>query len=144
VIVWRISNYASLDGEGGMFASGRWHKAKRRIVYMSDHPASALLELLVHLGPDSQPKSCQLLKINLPDGINIHKTANLPKDWQNHSSVTRIIGSQWLDNCHSAVFKVPSAIVPEASNFLLNPVHSEAIHIKIETVQIIPLDARLK
>ena len=47
--LWRISNYADLSGIGGLKAAGRWHSQGRRIVYLADHPSSALLEMLVHM-----------------------------------------------------------------------------------------------
>jgi len=46
--LWRISNYADLSGGGGLQAAGRWHTRGKRIVYLADHPASAVLEMLVH------------------------------------------------------------------------------------------------
>ena len=46
--VWRISNHGDLSGRGGLRAAGRWHCAGRPIVYLAEHPASALLEVLVH------------------------------------------------------------------------------------------------
>ena len=45
--LWRISNYADLAGTGGLVDNARWHSKGRRIVYLADSPASALLELLV-------------------------------------------------------------------------------------------------
>jgi RES domain-containing protein len=48
VILWRISDHATLDGGGGVSLSGRWHTAGRRIVYCAPNPATALLEVLVH------------------------------------------------------------------------------------------------
>lgn len=127
-----------------MFASGRWHEAPRRIIYASDHPASALLELLVHLNPVAKPKHCQLLKIKLPGDILLPVTSKLPDGWQSQSTVTQTIGNQWLDQNQSAAFSVPSAIVPDAKNYLINPLHADARHIKIESVQSVPLDERLK
>jgi RES domain-containing protein len=143
MIVWRISNYKSLDGQGGLFASGRWHKAERRIVYTSDHPASALLELIVHLDPLAKPKFCQLLKIYIPESVATLGTPPLPNTWQNTSSVTQDIGNLWLDRNATAVFKVPSAIVPESTNYLINPLHADASKISIESIQTVPLDERL-
>ena len=43
--LWRISDFADLAGEGGLLVSGRWHSRGRRIVYLSDHPATALIEI---------------------------------------------------------------------------------------------------
>jgi RES domain-containing protein len=85
-----------------------------------------------------------LLKIRLPDDLKSLGMPLLPKGWQNQSSVTQTIGNQWLDENQSPVFVVPSAIVPEAINYLINPLHPNAALIKIESVQSVPLDGRLK
>ncbi|AVT78400.1 hypothetical protein RPPS3_43380 [Rhodopseudomonas palustris] len=53
--LWRISNYADLTGTGGLRASGRWHSRGRRIVYLADHPSSAVLEMLVHMDREFLP-----------------------------------------------------------------------------------------
>ncbi len=68
---WRISNYADLSGEGGRLAAGRWNRLGRRIVYLAEHPALALLETLVHLEIDAEdmPNRFRLLSIDAPDGI---------------------------------------------------------------------------
>jgi RES domain-containing protein len=64
--LWRISNYADLSGIGGVRAAGRWHSQGRRIVYLADHPSSALLEMLVHMDRDLIPSTYQLLRIVVP------------------------------------------------------------------------------
>lgn len=144
MIFWRISNYASLEGEGGMYASGRWHTTERRIVYVSDHPASALLEMLVHLDPVAKPKFYQLLKIEAPKNLSIENAPKLPQHWQTDSGITQAMGNQWLDQSQSAILAIPSAIVPETLNFLINPQHPDASRLRIIDVQQVPLDTRLK
>src|ERR1700710_2443183 len=72
--LWRISNYADLKGIGGLRASGRWHFAGQPVVYLAEHPASALLEILVHQQlshSEHVPDSYQLLRIEVPDDIAI-------------------------------------------------------------------------
>jgi len=73
VRLWRISNYSDLSGPGGLKASGRWHEKGRHVVYTSDHPASALLEAMVHLEIDFEdlPDTYQLLEIDVPDDDGI-------------------------------------------------------------------------
>ena len=68
--LWRISNHADLSGEGGRRVGGRWHERGRPVVYLSEHPALALLENLVHLEIDSEdlPSGYQLLTVDVPDG----------------------------------------------------------------------------
>jgi RES domain-containing protein len=53
VTLWRISDYPELDGAGGLLVSGRWHTQGSRVVYCAPNPASALVEVLVHLEVDS-------------------------------------------------------------------------------------------
>ena len=144
MILWRISNYATLDGEGGMYASGRWHTTERRIIYTSDHPATTLLEMLVHLDPVAKPKFYQLIKIEAAKGLAIKSLQNMPQNWQNQSAITQAIGNEWLDQGQSAILAAPSAIVPETLNYLINPLHPEAARLKIIDVQAVPLDERLK
>ena len=68
--LWRISNHADLSGEGGRRVGGRWHERGRPVVYLSEHPALALLENLVHLeiDPEDLPSGYQLLTVDVPDG----------------------------------------------------------------------------
>src|SRR5437667_6397218 len=108
---WRISNYADLSGIGGMRAAGRWHSQGRRIVYLADHPSSALLEMLVHMDRDLMPSTYQLLRISVPDDIAIETVAGeLPTDWRSETMASRAIGDRWLDQSTSALLQVPSAI----------------------------------
>jgi RES domain-containing protein len=68
-LLWRISNHCDLQGMGGEKSDGRWHTAKRgkRIVYLSDYPALALIEVLANLkgNPKLFPDSYQLMKITV-------------------------------------------------------------------------------
>src|SRR5882757_3150182 len=98
--LWRISNFANLSGEGGLLASGRWHSRGRRIVYLSDHPASALLEVLVHLevDVDDLPVSYQLLAVDFPgEASETVSMGALPPDWRTNIAVTRQVGDRWLN-----------------------------------------------
>jgi len=148
VVLWRISNYTDLYGIGGLKASARWHSRGRRVVYLSSTPASALLEILVHLEieEDRLPRSYKLLEVQVSDDISIEKIedrANLPKGWQKKQSVTQALGDQWLAGNSSALLQVPSALVPHTSNFLLNPLHRDAARILVASVSRQGLDRRL-
>ena len=130
MILWRISNYADLLGIGGMEASARWHTAGRPIVYLAESPSSALLEILVHLetDEDDRPDTYQILKVDAPDDITVKKVSltSLPSDWKNNEEATREIGDAWLEKSVSALMRVPSVIMPETYNWLLNPRHADA------------------
>ena len=145
--LWRVSNHAGLSGDGGLYASGRWHARGRRVVYLADHPASALLEVMVHLEIDTQdfPSHYQLLGVEVPD--NIAATAldenELPTDWREQTTLTRARGDAWISGATSALLRVPSAIVPASTNSLLNPVHPDAARISIGSALRVAFDPRL-
>jgi RES domain-containing protein len=73
--LWRISNYADLSGIGGLKAAGRWHSQGRQIVYLANHPASALLEMLVHMDRDLNPPTYQLLRVVVPSELTVEVVA---------------------------------------------------------------------
>ncbi|QOZ07163.1 RES family NAD+ phosphorylase [Bradyrhizobium sp. CCBAU 51765] len=142
--LWRISNYVDLSGIGGLRAAGRWHSQGKRIVYLADHPSSALLEMLVHMDRDLIPSTYQLLRISVPEGIKVETVeSELPPDWQSHTIVSREIGDRWLDRSTSALLQVPSAISTQGSNFLLNPAHPDAARVGVAEVIQAPFDPRL-
>lgn len=145
--LWRISDFADISGEGGLLASGRWHSRGHRVVYLSDHPASALLEVLVHLEVDVEdfPASYQLLAVDVPDDLASESIAvdDLPADWRGGVDATRPLGDRWLDAGRTALLQVPSAIVPFASNWLINPRHAGAAKARIAHTIRAPFDLRL-
>ena len=120
-----------------MHTPGRWHSRGRRVVYCAQSPAAALLEILVHFEIDIQdlPARYRLLKIEAPDDVQVESVSvnRLPIDWPARTEVTRGLGDGWLTKGSAPLLTVPSAIVPETFNVLLNPAHEEAS--RIVTVQ---------
>lgn len=147
MMLWRISNHAALDGRGGLLAAARWHYRGAPIVYLAETPAGALLEVLVHLELDfgNLPKAYRILKIEAPDDVAFRTMdeAILPSDWATNEVITRKIGSEWLAQKETALSRVPSAIVPETFNFLLNPLHPKAEQLKVLWHRSYPWDSRL-
>jgi RES domain-containing protein len=135
VFLWRISNRASLAGDGGLRASGRWHTRGKRVVYCAESPAAALLEILVHFEIEigDLPARYRLLKVNVPDDLQVDRVSltDLGSDWIEDPLATRAIGDRWLTRATTPLLTVPSAVVPETSNVLLNPAHPDARRIVI-------------
>ena len=143
MFLWRISNYATLDGIGGTLQSARWHSQGRPIIYAADHPAAALLEMLANFDTSLLPDTFQLLKIAVPS--RTQKPHAMPHaGWLNDVSISRSLGDNWLARRKSLLLKVPSAILPHVFNVLINPQHPQAAHLKIVGGYAVPLDARLK
>ena len=128
-LLWRISNHADLSGEGGLRYSARWHTSGLPIVYLAGSPAGAMIEILVHLelSEDNIPLHYQLLEVSLPDDLVIEElkpeTRLHQAEWKLDLACTRSIGDTWLRARSTAIAKVPSAILPETWNYLLNPLH---------------------
>lgn len=147
MILWRISNHATLDGQGGLKASGRWHTRGQPVVYCAPSPAAALLEILVHLEIDvaDLPTRYRLLRIEAAQEVSVERLAPeaLAESWREDLAVTRRLGDAWLGSGRSALLEVPSALVPETWNVLLNPAHPDHSRIRITTVSEHVLDPRL-
>jgi RES domain-containing protein len=147
VFLWRISNHLSLAGGGALHTPGRWHSRGRRVVYCAQSPAAALLEILVHFEIDIQdlPARYRLLKIEAPDDVQVESVSvnRLPIDWPARTEVTRGLGDGWLTKGSAALLTVPSAIVPETFNVLLNPAHQDTKRIVIIQADEHAIDPRL-
>jgi RES domain-containing protein len=116
-------------------------------VYCAQNPAAALLEILVHFEIDIQglPTRYRLLKIEAPDDVHMERVQvqSLPLDWPARTEVTRALGDGWLTSGASAHLTVPSAIVPETWNVLLNPVHHDATRVVVVDIGEHAIDRRL-
>jgi RES domain-containing protein len=146
MFIWRVSNYSTLDGAGGLFTGGRWHNRGRSVVYCAENPATALLETLIHLEVDEEelPAHYIALKVRVPDTLPIEvvKSADLPENWQRLPWITRSIGDSWLQADTCPVLSAPSALVPQTRNFLINPLHPDSARIEIVERIDHPLDPR--
>ena len=127
--LWRISNCRSLSGEGGLKYAARWHSAGRRILYLAESAAGAMLEVLVHLelGTDELPRSYTLLRVQAPIELEV-VSISLPAGgtWRGDHLLSRRLGDEWLASGVSALARVPSAILSDTFNYLLNPLHPDA------------------
>jgi len=109
----------------------------RRIVYLAESPAGAMLEILVHLQyrNGKLPQSYDLIRVELGEEMSVqslepsHESA-----WKERPEVTRNLGDSWLDSLETPLARVPSAILPHTWNHLLNPEHSQARHARIAEV----------
>lgn len=125
-----------------MLIDGRWHRQGTPIVYCTDHPSTALLEILVHATRQTVPETYQLIEIDVPEGIETIEPV-IGDGWDKDVESTRRQGADFLSANRHALMKIPSAIMPKASNYLLNPNHDDAPRITIAGVYRYPFDSRL-
>jgi RES domain-containing protein len=150
--LWRISWYSSLEGLGGEFTDGRWHTAAvgKRIVYLAEHPALAILEALVNLAGRTQdlPDTYRLLEIEVGSAVWSNRKFLADKkarifDKDPTSDESQIIGDSWLQKKPSALAVVPSAPSAFSWNILLNPLHPDAHLVRIANSYSLAYDERL-
>ncbi len=146
ITLWRVSSYASLEGTGGLYVSGRWHTKGHPVVYFSEDPSTALLETLVHIEIDSEdrPETFQVLKIESSEQVSIEQVdiAKLGAEWREDLARTRSAGDEWLQSARSLLLEVPSVLVPERRNYLINPMHPEMKSLRITARYSHPFDQR--
>ena len=102
-----------------------------------------MLEVLVHFEPEDLPDSYQLLKVTCPDDISIFDCDPEAIDITDIEA-TQAFGSDFIKQGRHCLLSIPSAILPVARNYLINPAHELAKTISIETVARYPFDKRLK
>lgn len=133
-----------MTGNGGLFAPGRWHSQGHRIIYSSSSLALATLELFVNLRDKQLLASYVKTRIDIPEPI----IEPLDHDALNTFLAdpgafdSRGYGDTWLTEARSCVLEVPSRVVLEESNYLLNPRHPAFKQITFETAEY-QVDARL-
>lgn len=150
MIVYRIgrTKYAKvLTGEGARIFGGRWNTKGVGCVYTSASRALALLEYTVNIGLDDIPRALSITVIEISnDEITTVKEANLPGDWRQAPapSSTRIFGSALLLAAAEPVISIPSIIIPDEFNYLLNPLHPKSNQFKVVDVSDFVYDVRIK
>jgi RES domain-containing protein len=136
--VWRIATDTAnwqaddLSGEGAKATGGRWNEAGVAMVYASESRALACLETIVHLNSGGLPFNRYLVEITIPEGVWGHaqrETANgLRVGWDAEPAgqVSIRLGTDWVRSGRSALLVVPSSIVREECNILINPAHVDS------------------
>ena len=148
MIVYRITNEKYKDdvsGNGAAMFGSRWNSKGRRLLYTSQFISLCILESLVHLKRKEIPPTQYLLHIELPDSKEIAEISyqKIKGNWQQEFEYTQWIGDQFIQNNQALVLKVPSAIVFQENNFLLNPLHPDFKKVKIISSELLELDKRL-
>ncbi|HEB63532.1 MAG TPA: RES domain-containing protein [Gammaproteobacteria bacterium] len=137
---------SAFDGEGASICGGRWNNKGTAMVYAASTRALAILELLVHL-EDSYiaQQNFVIFRATINDSYIMDLGKGLPNDWQSDiiPLSTQAIGDDWARQQASAVLEVPSAIIPEEKNYLINPLHSDFKRLMIDKAQSLLFDPRL-
>ena len=137
--VWRIATDTpdftadDLNGAGAKRTGGRWNRKGSPLVYCSSSIALACLETLVHLDAGGLPLNRYLVEISIPDALWKHAAhfdgadpASIGWDACPAGRISMDAGDLWLAAKSSTLMLVPSAVVPEEKNILIDPAHPGA------------------
>lgn len=146
---WRIDKLkwaaTSFDGLGAAKEGGRWNSSGVRIVYCSRHLAMAAQEKFIHL-PKPVSAAVRFIKFRIGFGkLAVETVSDLPAEWDLSppTSQTQKIGDEWATSGRTAILAVPSALIAEETNYLLNPLHPDFKHIVISPHEPFAYEARL-
>jgi len=126
--LWRLTKarYAAsaFDGEGARLYGGRWNSPGRAVVYLAGSLALAALEILVHVKSQRELGGYVRLRVQAPESL-VSDVDAPPPNWQQGRAPdeTRAIGDAWLAGGETLLLRVPSVVIPEEHNYLLNPQH---------------------
>jgi RES domain-containing protein len=148
---WRIAKRQhALDrqGTGARLAGGRWNSPDVATIYAGLTPEIAALEKLVHIG-DILPTDLVLVELELPDDPKLYQRYmlnDLPPGWDDlpSSAVATQLGDKFLfDGVHLGLI-IPSSVMPESNNIVLNPNHAAFSGVTMVISRPFEFDSRLR
>lgn len=149
VQVWRISdkNYSdsAFSGEGAKLWGGRFNSPGIPAVYTSGSLSLALLEILVQTNDRSSLKKKILFRADIPaELINTLSLDQLSEKWNTLPVLkdSQLYGDRWINERLLPVLRVPSVVVPQEFNYVINPMHDLFRMIEITKAQPLPVDPR--
>ncbi|MGH8209920.1 MAG: RES family NAD+ phosphorylase [Steroidobacteraceae bacterium] len=149
--VFRLGKRAYRDhlfsGQGGLYASGRWTPRGRPMVYTSASISLAVLEYTVSYRRRGWVPATVLGRAVIPASVRVETVSadELPANWFAADPPPQLqrMGEEWLERSETAVLKVPSAIVTEEWNYLLNPCHPDFRRFRVSTSKPFSFDQRV-
>ena len=150
MLVWRIAQSKwALDRlcAGARNQGGRWNPVGMPALYAGTTVEICALEMFAHIGAVEHPP-LKLVAIEIPDKPTLHyKPAmkDIPTGWSDLpvSAASQEFGGRWLADAKQLVMFVPSVMVPEATNAMINPLHPEFQHVSMKIVREFTFDGRM-
>jgi RES domain-containing protein len=153
ISAWRIATDApgytadDLTGTGAKLSGGRWNRPGNAMLYCASNVSLAVLETFVHLKAGGLPLNRYLVELTIPDPVWKRATTLTPPavGWDAIPTGKTSLdeGDRWLKANLSAVLIVPSVIVSEEANVLINPLHPDTRQITARKVRKWVYDPRL-
>jgi len=136
------------SGNGARLFGGRWNSEGFFALYTSSSGSLALLETLAHTPAKMlDAKVYHLVTLWVPDSVSIQKImiTGLIEGWDalDIRPFTKKIGDRFLSDKKNLLLQVPSVMMPEEINYVINPLHKDMKHLKIVNKRRIYFDQRI-
>jgi len=149
MLVYRIAKekYASRLTASGI--AGRWNHDGQYVLYTAGSRSLATLEMVVHRSALLSGANYKMMIISIPDKNNMITTVSqdsLPSNWKSIAAYPLLqeIGNKWYKQSQSLLLKVPSVIVEQEYNYLINTLHSDfRKNINLKLIEEFGFDSRL-
>jgi len=150
-VVWRLARAEfadQLDGEGARLFGGRWNSRGRSALYTSAHLSQSVLEIYVNIPAELRDELpvLQAVRISVPDDVATHvsqeQLAGLLAR-PDPRAACRKTGDSWIDSQAALILAVPSVLIPEEMNLILNPAHPRMRDVAIVSLRRFHFDPRL-
>lgn len=148
MIVYRITleKFANTLAASGNPA--RWNSKDVKAIYTAGSRSLACLENVVHRSSLGLKDDFRTILVAIPDDLEIEalKIPDLDPRWRqySHYPYTQKLGDEWIRRASAAVLKVPSAIIPEEHNYIINPLHENFSRIQYLGNEPFSFDERIK
>ena len=137
-----------LSGIGAKLYGGRWNKKGQAMLYTSENRSLALLELFVNTSGFLVSPTYSIITLSIPDDIEITEISarDLTANWRSTQARQALQqkGSNWLISQESLMMSVPSAVMPQENNYLINPDHADFGEVILQDIVDFEIDPRLK
>ncbi len=149
MLVYRIAKQKyikDLTGIGAKTVGGRWNPKGVALLYTSTSAALSALEVLAHLPAAYFPDNMSLASLEIPSNLVTEININqLPENWKKTPPPIEIQSfvMQWINDEKYVGIKVPSIIIPNEQNLLINPLHPKFNKVKLINIEPFSFDARL-
>ncbi len=127
---------------------GRWNSEGKKVIYCAESIPLSFLENMIRRQGVGFNDDFKIMIIEIPDEleITVFRAADLKDGWRNFKDYSKCeaLGDQWYDEGKKPVLKVPSAVLPEAYNYVINTLHPAFKKVKLlRTTALVP-DERIE
>jgi len=127
---------------------GRWNSKGRKVIYAASTLELAFLESMIRRKGIGFNDDFRTMIIEIPPTLKITtaRVSSLPRNWRNAADYSKCqaIGDAWYDKKETAILKVPSALIPESYNYVINAEHELFPRIKLVGVTDLIPDSRVE